>query len=224
MFVENFQSVDDYTNRPYFATFMRLIKYASYIVAVLLPGLYIGFVLFHPEYFPQALLKKIEESIKDTPLPLLLEVILIDFIYEVMREAGLRLPKALGHAVSIVGALVIGESAVSAGIIGSPTLIIVAVSAICSFVIPDLYPQITVLRLSFIVAGGILGAWGVVLLAVTVLIRMCSKSTLGVVYMSPITPFSFKNMRDVFVRLGWKKLSKHNANVQELKGGSLYEK
>lgn len=223
LFVENFQSVDDYTNRPYFATFVRLLKYLSYLIAILLPGMYIGLVIFHPDYFPEALLTKIQESIKDTPLPLMLEVLLIDFIYEIMREAGLRLPKSLGHAVSIVGGLVIGDTAVSAGIIGAPTLIVVAVSAICSFVIPDLYPQITVLRLSYIVTGGILGVWGVVLLSVVVLVSLCSKSTLGVIYFSPITPFSLKDMGDVFVRMGWKRLNKHNINVQTLKGGSLYE-
>lgn len=223
LFVENFQTFDDYTNRPYFASLLRLIKYFCYLISILLPGLYLGFVAFHPEYFPQALLNKIEESVKSTPLPLMLEVLMIEFIYEIMREAGLRLPKVLGHAVSIVGALVIGDCAISAGLIGAPTLIIVALSAISSYVIPNLYPQITILRLSFILVGGVLGVWGVVLLSLVVLINMCSKSTLGVIYMAPITPFSFANIRDVFVRVGWKKLTENNINVQHLKGGSEYE-
>lgn len=224
LFVENFQSVDDYSNRPYFAAITRILKYFSYFVSILFPGLYIAFVTFHPEYFPSDLLQNIQESIDHTPLPPLLEVLLIDFVYEIMREAGLRLPKVLGHAVSIVGALVIGDCAISAGLIGAPTLMAVAVAAICSYVIPDLYPQITVLRLSFIVIGGILGVWGIVMLSSVVLIYMCSKSTLGVVFVTPVTPFSKKNMRDVFIRLGWKKLSKYNMNVQNLKGGSVYEK
>lgn len=224
LFVENFQSVDDYSNRPYFATFIRILKYIAYLTAILLPGLYIGFVTFQPDYFPEEILKIIKEALKSTPLPLVLEVLMIIFIYEIMREAGLRLPKVLGHAVSIVGGLVIGESAVNAGLIGAPTLMVVAVSAISSYVIPDLYPQITILRLSFTVVGGIFGVWGIVLLSLIVIINMCSKSTLGVVYMSPITPFSLKRMRDVFVRLGWKTLSKDNMNIQNLKGGSIYEK
>lgn len=223
LFVENFQSVDDYSNRPYFATFIRLLKYISYLVSIFLPGIYIAMMNFHPEYFPQELYKNITKSISDTPLPLMLELLLINFIYEVMREAGLRLPKALGHAVSIVGALVIGDCAINAGIIGAPSLMIVATSAICSYVIPDLYPQITVLRVSFIIIGGIMGVWGIVLLSMIILVSMCSKSTLGVAYMSPIAPFSLKSMRDVFVRLGWKKLSQYTPNVQKLKGGSIYE-
>lgn len=224
LFVENFQSVDDYSNRPYFASIIRLLKYFSYLLSVFVPGIYIAFVKFHTDYFPEQLYKNIEKSISDTPLPLILEILMIDFLYEIMREAGLRLPKALGHAVSIVGALVIGDCAVSAGIIGAPSLISVAIAAICSYVIPDLYPQITVLRLTFIVVGGILGVWGIVLSSTVIIIFMCSKSTLGVAYMSPLSPFSGKSMRDVFVRMGWKRLSRYTANVQKLKGGSMYEK
>lgn len=224
LFVENFHSIDDYSNRPYFAAITRILKFTAYLTSIFLPGLYIAFVIFHPDYFPEVLIKNINKSISHTPLPLMLEVLLIDFLYEVMREAGLRLPKVLGHAVSIVGALVIGDCAVQAGIIGAPTLLVVAISVICSYVVPDLYPQITVMRLAFVFAGGITGVWGIVMLSCIVLIYMASKSTLGVVYISPITPFSKFNMRDVFVRLGWKKLSKHTMNVQNLKGGSVYEK
>ncbi len=224
LFVENFQSVDDYSNRPYFASIIRLLKYFSYLLSVFVPGIYIAFVKFHTDYFPEQLYKNIEKSISDTPLPLILEILMIDFLYEIMREAGLRLPKALGHAVSIVGALVIGDCAVSAGIIGAPSLISVAIAAICSYVVPDLYPQITVLRLTFIVVGGVLGVWGIVLSSTIIIIFMCSKSTLGVAYMSPLSPFSGKSMRDVFVRMGWKRLSQYTANVQKLKGGSMYEK
>ena len=224
LFVENFHSIDDYSNRPYFASITRILKFTAYLTSIFLPGLYIAFVIFHPDYFPEVLIKNINKSISHTPLPLMLEVLLIDFLYEVMREAGLRLPKVLGHAVSIVGALVIGDCAVQAGIIGAPTLLVVAISVICSYVVPDLYPQITVMRLAFVFAGGITGVWGIVMLSCIVLIYMASKSTLGVVYISPITPFSKFNMRDVFVRLGWKKLSKHTMNVQNLKGGSVYEK
>ena len=223
LFAENFQSVDDYSNRPYFATLTRMLKYISYFISILLPGLYIAFVTFHPEYFPKPLLKNIQESIENTPLPLPLEIIMIDFIYEIMREAGLRLPKVLGHAVSIVGALVIGDCAIQAGLIGAPSLMAVAAAAICSYVIPDLYPQVTILRLSFIAAGGLLGTWGIAMLCTVVTIYICSRSTLGVAFVSPITPFSKDYMRDVFVRMGWKRLSEYDMNVQKLEGGSVYE-
>lgn len=215
LFVEEFQSVDDYSNRPYYATFIRILKYIAFLTAVFLPGIYTGFARFHPEYFPTELLIKTSESLSLTPLSVTLEVILITFVYEVMREAGLRIPKPLGHAVSIVGALVIGESAVSAGIISSSTLMVVATAAICSYVTPPLYPAITVLRFVFVITGGIIGLWGIVLVGCVVLINMCAKTSVGVPYMSSLAPFSLRSMRDVFIRSTWKTLSKHTIKVQK---------
>ena len=214
LFVEEFQSVDDYSNRPYYTAFIRILKYISFIIAVFLPGIYTAFSMFHPEYFPTGLLVKTAESISQTPLPVILEVLLITFVYEIMREAGLRIPKPLGHAVSIVGALVIGDSAVSAGIISSSTLMVVATAAICSYVTSALYPPITLLRFIFIITGGIFGMWGIVLASSIVLINMCSKTSLGVPYMSSLAPFSFRRMRDVFIRANWKYLSRKTIKVQ----------
>ena len=102
---------------------------------------------FNPEVFPEELMNKIATAIATTPFPLMLEALVIHFIYEIMREAGLRLPKPLGHAVSIVGALVIGDTAISSGLIGATTLMVVALTAISSYVIPSLYEPIAILRL-----------------------------------------------------------------------------
>ncbi|MEG0230233.1 MAG: spore germination protein, partial [Oscillospiraceae bacterium] len=112
LFIENFQTMDDYTARPYFATFIRLLKYISFFISVLLPGAYVAVVSYHPELLPPSLLQIIAVSENTTPFPLVYEALIIHFVFEMMREAGLRLPRAVGHAVSIVGALVIGETAV----------------------------------------------------------------------------------------------------------------
>ena len=134
-----------------------------------------------------------------------------------MREAGLRLPKSLGHAVSIVGALVIGDTAVSAGLIVAPTLMIVAVTAIASYVIPNLYPQLYVLRILFIFAGGVLGIWGIVLLFCVLTVNVCGKSVLGVPYTMPVAPFSMFGMRDVAIRADWKILGKKRTLIKDIK-------
>lgn len=214
LFVEEFQGVDDYSNRTYYAAFIRTLKYLSFLVSVFLPALYTAFAQFHPEYFPTWILIKTAKSLSETPLPVTLEVLMITFVYEIMKEAGLRIPKSLGHAVSIVGALVIGDSAVGAGIISSSTLMVVATAAICSYVTSPLYPPITMLRFLLIIIGGVLGLWGLVLATSLVLISMCSKTSLGVPYLSSLSPFSLRTMRDVFVRAGWKKLGKHTIKVQ----------
>lgn len=214
LFVEEFQGVDDYSNRPYYATFIRILKYVSFFTAVFLPGIYTALAQFHPEYFPTWILIKTSESLAQTPLPVMLEVILITFVYEIMKEAGLRIPKSLGHAVSIVGALVIGESAVSAGIISSSTLMVVATAAICGYVNSPLYPSIMLLRFIYIIAGGLLGLWGILLATAVVLINMCDKTSLGIPYLSSLAPFSIRSMRDVFIRAPWKYLSKRTIKVQ----------
>ena len=220
LFVEEFQSVDDYSNRTYYAAFIRLMKYLSFFVSVFLPGLYVALAQFHPEYFPTWLLINTSESLAQTPFPVTAEVLAITVVYEIMKEAGLRIPKSLGHAVSIVGALVIGDSAVNAGIISASTLMVVATAAICGYVTsplypPILYPPIMMLRLLFIVVGGFTGLWGITLATAVVLIGMCAKTSLGVPYLSSLSPFSLRRMRDVFIRAGWRQLSKHTIRVQK---------
>ena len=215
LFVEEFQSVDDYSNRTYYAAFIRLMKYLSFFVSVFLPGLYVALAQFHPEYFPTWLLINTSESLAQTPFPVTIEVLAITVVYEIMKEAGLRIPKSLGHAVSIVGALVIGDSAVNAGIISASTLMVVATAAICGYVTSPLYPPIMMLRLMFIVVGGFTGLWGITLATAVVLIGMCAKTSLGVPYLSSLSPFSLRRMRDVFIRAGWKRLSKHTIRVQK---------
>ena len=215
LFVEEFQGIDDYSNRTYYASFIRLIKYLSFFIAVFLPALYVALAQFHPEYLPEPILIKTAESLSRTPLPVMPEVLLITFVYEMMKEAGLRIPKSLGHAVSIVGGLVVGESAVNAGIISASTLMVVATAAICSYVTSPLYPPITMLRVIFIITAGVAGLWGMVLVTAVVLISMCAKTSLGVPYMASLAPFSLRTMRDVFIRASWKKLGKHTIRVQK---------
>ena len=223
LFVEYFQTLDDYSERPYFATLTRWMKYLSFFIATLLPGLYVAVGTFHPELFPGELLNKIAKAVASTPFPLMIETLVIHFVYEIMREAGLRLPRPLGHAVSIVGGLVIGEAAVGAGLIGSPTLMVVALTAISSYVIPSLYEPTAILRMLFIFAGGFMGIWGIMLLLCAVLINICAKNNFGVPFSSPISPFSMFGMRDVIIRAGWKTLAKKENKVQTMPGANAGE-
>jgi spore germination protein KA len=218
LFVENFHTIDDYSSRPYFATLNRILKFLAFFVATLLPGLYVGLGTFNPELFPGELLNKIALSVGATPFSLMLETLTIHFIYEIMREAGLRLPQTLGHAVSIVGGLVIGDAAINSGLIGAPTLMVVALTAICSYVIPTLYEPIAILRFLFIIFGGLFGTWGIMILFSAVLINICSKSNFGIPFLSPISPFGAFGMRDTFIRASWRTLSKGRGNIQTMPG------
>lgn len=223
LFVEHFQSMDDYTQHPAYASFIRIIKYVSFFVSLFLPALYVAIGTHHAEMLPSVLLLSFINSDRATPFPLTIEALLIHFLFEIMREAGLRFPKSVGHAVSIVGALVIGESAVRAGLVGAPMVIIVALTSISAFVIPSLYGSIAILRFAFIVLGGGLGIYGIALGALLLLCSICSLNIKSIPYMAPITPFSLKAMRDVFIRSDWRVLSKKRFTVQNIVGSQIAE-
>lgn len=221
LFVENFQAMDDYTMPPYYASFLRILKYLAFFISLLLPGLYVAVGTHHPEMFPPVLLLSYLNADHTTPFPLTFEALLIHFMFEIMREAGLRFPRAAGHAVSIVGALVIGQAAVQAGLVGAPMVIIVALTAISSFILPTLYAPISILRFVFILLGGALGLYGILLGVTLLLCSICAIDVLGLPYTAPVSPLTFKALKDVVVRADWRQLWRSRFRVQNLKGSQL---
>ncbi len=217
LFIENFQTLDDYINRPYYATFMRSVRFLAFIISVFLPGVFVSIGLFHQEILPDDMLFNIVLMESNTLFTLTLEALIIHFIYETVREAGLRMPKSIGHAVSIVGALVIGDAAVTAGLIGAPMLIIVAMTAICSLVSSDLYQPIAVLRIAFIVLGGMAGLYGIIIGAAALIISLASMTDYGVPFLSPLSPFHKAFLRDSLVRFNTEKLGKRIFDINKLK-------
>lgn len=221
LFSDAFSSLDDYDNPPFYATFIRWLKYLSFLISVFLPGLYVAVGTYHQELIPTNLLYIVATSEATTPFNLLTEAILIHILYEIMREAGLRLPKSIGHAVSIIGAIVIGEATVTAGIIGAPMLVVVAVTAISSYVVYSLYESVAVLRIIFIVLGGIAGIYGIMLGVGMLFVNICVINPYGVPYSAPFSPLSVKSLGDTFIRQGWKKLAKRRVRVSELEGTDI---
>lgn len=218
LFVENFQSLDDYANRPAYATFTRCIKYICFFISTFLPGIYVAVVTHRPELVPDTMLIRIATEEAKTPLTILWELLLVNLLYEIMREAGLRAPKVFSQAVSIVGALVVGDTAVSSGLIGAPSLMIIALSAISGYAIPKLYEQLSLLRLAFLLMGGLVGPWGITFAGVFVLYNICSEISFGIPITSPVSPFSLKAMGDVLIRAPWKFLNRRKSEVQNMPG------
>lgn len=216
LFVEHFHSLDDYLKRPYYATFIRVLKLVSFLFSVFLPGLYVAVCTFHQEIIPETMIFGITGQESRTPLPVMFEALFIHLIYEIVREAGLRMPKSVGHAISIVGALVIGESAVTAGILSAPMLIVVGLTAVSSFVVSTLYEPVAVLRFAFIIVGGISGLYGIMLCFTAVLINAAAISPYGVPFTSPLSPTKLGAWRDLIVRASWKLMGKNRMEVNKL--------
>ena len=218
LFEEHFQSMDDYSYRPYYGSFIRLLKYFAFLLSIFLPGGYVAITSFSPEMLPDSLLFNIAASEQQTPFSMMTEALVIHLIYEIMREAGLRLPRPVGHAVSIIGALVIGDAAVKAGIIGSSMVMVVALTALSSFVVPSLYEPAAILKFVFILVGGTWGLFGISVGFVLLLTNLCALESLGVPIMAPLSPCAPADLRHGLWRTGWKKLGSFRLRIQDLPG------
>jgi spore germination protein KA len=189
LFADSFQTMDDYCQKPFYTVLQRILKYISFFLGVAFPGLYVALVTFHPEFFTLKLLLNLAVSEEATPYPLVVEIILLTVMFEIMREAGLRLPKPVGGTVSIVGGLIIGDAAVKSGIVSAPLLIVVGITATASFVIPNLYSALSVLRLIFILAGGLGGLFGISVCTFLLIANICATNEVGVAYGRPMVPY-----------------------------------
>jgi spore germination protein KA len=149
LFIEHFQSAEDYYGRPYDTSIIRLFRYLSTAFSILLPSLYVALTTFHQELIPTPLLFTMASAREGTPFPAVLEAGIMVVLFEILREAGVRLPNPVGQAISIVGALIIGESAVSAGLIGAPMVIVIALTAVSGFVVYSLSQPVAILGMSF---------------------------------------------------------------------------
>ena len=217
LFTDHFHTADDYLSGPFYAFFMRMLRFAAVLVAALLPGVFVAVCVFHPEIIPADIMFDIAKAESKTPFPLMAEALIIHLIYEAVREAGLRMPVAVGHAVSIVGALVIGDTAVTAGLIGAPMLIVVALTAVCSSVAVRLHEPVALMRFAFILIGGLTGLYGIMLFAGLLLTDLCAGAPFGVPYSAPLSPFVKQAQRDAVWRAGWRKLGQRITTMKEMK-------
>jgi spore germination protein KA len=213
VFADNFRTMDDYCEKPFYAAFSRWIKYISFLLAVLLPGLYTALVMFHPEVFPLKLLLNLAAAEVATPYPPVVEMILLMVLFEIMREAGVRLPRSVGGAVSIVGGLIIGDAAVKSGMVSQPLLIVVGMTATASFVLPSLYPAISVLRLIFILAGGFGGLFGIAVASMLLMFNIAAVDQYGTAFTAPLLPLRPHGLTDIFSRAGFRQLAKRHTTI-----------
>ncbi|MGM0900388.1 MAG: spore germination protein [Bacillota bacterium] len=209
-FFQMMSSPEDYYGRFIISTFTRLIRYLFLQIALLFPSIYIAVTTFHQELLPTNLLFSVAASREKVPFPALVEAFLMEITFEALREAGLRLPRPIGSTVSIVGALVIGQAAVEAGIVSAPLVIVVAVTGIASFMFPSysMTGSIRLLRFAIMLLAGTLGFYGILLGIFFILVHLVQLRSFGIPYLAPVAPFNFNNMKDVLIRVPWWKMNK----------------
>ena len=207
-FSEHFVSLDDYASGAVFAGMIRILKYLACLLSVFGPALYVMAVEFAPETIPIKLLARLAQAEAATPLPLVLEVLCITLLLEIVREAGLRAPKSIGHTVSLVGALILGETAVSAGIVSTPVLTMAAAATVATLAVPSLYEQSILFRFILILLAGTFGLPGVACGAVVLLSMACGTEPFGYNYLYPLVPPGRASWRDGVVRAIWSILGR----------------
>jgi spore germination protein KA len=203
IFVEYFQSADDYDNNYIYSSFNRLLRYAAFFLGTSVPALYVAVTTFHQELIPTSLLLSIATSRLGVPFPTVVEATIMLIGFGLLREAGVRLPQPVGQAVSIVGALVIGEAAVNARLISAPMVVVAATTIISSFIMPKMLGPFIILRMLFLFLAGFIGLYGYLFGIMGLFVYLMSMRSFGVPYTIGVGIINPSELKDTAVRAPW---------------------
>ena len=217
-FISFFQAAEDNYNQFDISSFIRVIRVLSFFLSLSLSALFIAVTTFHHELIPTSLLVSLAAQREGIPFPAFVEALLMELVFEILREAGVRMPRPIGSAVAIVGAIVIGESAVAAGLVSPAIVIVVSLSAISSFVSPyfAFSSAARLLRFLNMVMAATAGMFGIIFFMLALTIHLCSLTSMGKPYFTPLVTFHPDRLKDGILRypLWWTqtKLYKKWAN------------
>ncbi|MDQ0862240.1 spore germination protein KA [Bacillus sp. V2I10] len=211
IFTQFFQSAEDYYQRADIASLVRILRYLSFFIALLAPSLYIAITTFHHDLLPPQLLFSLAAQHEGVPFPALIEALIMEITFEILREAGIRMPRSVGQAVSIVGALVIGQAAVEAGIVSAVMVIVVAITAIASFVLPayNMGNSVRILRFGLMFMAASFGLFGIMLGLIGIVQHLCQLRSFGIPFMASFAPSIPSDKKDGLIRLPrWEMFSR----------------
>ena len=208
LLTEDLQSSEDYFTSPFVATSFRFLRCIALFVAILLPAFYVSAQLFKMQLLPLGLMLTIASSVRELPLSPSLEMFVVLLLLETLKEASIRMPKYVGMSLSVVGALVLGETAVSAGFLSTPAIIIVAFSGICLYTVPNFVETGSILRWLFLIVAGSVGPFGIVLLFAFLLYYLLSSDAFGTPMLAPFSPLVPRDLRDSVVKYDMLSLRK----------------
>ena len=206
MLVEDFQAADDYFVTPYKASMTRLLRGLALILSIFLPAFYVAAELFKLQLLPQGLLLTVAGSIQGISLSPSLEMILTLLVLEVLTEASIRMPKYVGLALSVVGALVLGDTAVNAGFLSTPAILIIALSGIWLYTVPDFIETTSVIRLVMLLFAGSIGTYGIVLFSAFLLYYLFSSESYGTPLLAPFSPMGGHDLKDSLIKYNMQEL------------------
>jgi spore germination protein KA len=197
---EDIQNSDDYYTNALGVSLRRFIRIVGACVSILLPGIYIAMQLYHYNIVPLKTVENLAKSVESVPFTPLVEILIILVLFEILYEASLRMPRHLGTATSLVGALVLGDTAVKAGLVSSPAVLVAALSGIMMYIIPNLAPQISLLRFFFVLLAGIMGLYGLVIGVIILVVYMCGLDSYGAPLLAPYAPYVKNDLKDGIIK------------------------
>jgi len=202
IFVEVFQSNEDYYDNFIYSSFVRILRWLCFFISTSISAIYVALVTFHQELIPTPLLISIYSARKGAPFPSIVEAMGMMIIFEILKEAGLRMPKHIGGAISIVGALVLGDAAVNARLVSAPIVIITAITGITSIMLPQVL-GIVEIRIIFLLLSSFLGLYGYIFGVMGLVLHMMSLRSFGIPYMINVPSFSTQDIKDTVIRAPW---------------------
>lgn len=206
LIIEYAQVNEDYYDHYLFGTFNRLLRIISFFLSTSVPAIYLALTTYHQEILPTPLLLSISGAREGVPFPTVFEAFAMLLVFEILREAGIRLPQPIGQTISIVGALVLGQAAVTARIISAPMVIIVAVTGLSSFLIPKMIGPIVLIRFTFLLLASVLGLYGYIFGVIGVLIHLTALRSFGIPYLEGIFTFKKIDLQDTLFRMPWSQM------------------
>jgi len=220
-FFSFFESTDDFNGRVLVGTFYRILRLFSFMIAIFLPAFYIAVVGFHSEILPFEISKQVKIAVQDIPYRPIVEALIVEVFIEVIREATIRLPAPIGPTIGIVGGLVIGDAIVKAGLVSNLMVVVVAMTAISSFVVPnvEMNTTIRIIRFPFMLAASLFGFFGIAIVTLILFIHMMNQSSLKQPYLSPVVPFDPSRFKNVFFRIPYYKNQKQQQTFTHGGGG-----
>ncbi|MDL2274017.1 spore germination protein [Oscillospiraceae bacterium OttesenSCG-928-G22] len=215
LFVENFQSSEDYYLHPVYTSFSRLLRMVGFFFSIVTPAIYISLVAFHHDILPPSLMMNIMSEREVVPLPAALEAVIMLLAFDILRETGVRMPSHVGQALGIVGALVIGQAAVEAKLIASPIIIVVAFTGITGLLIPRLSTVVITCRFFLLLLASSLGLLGVVAGLGVLLLHILNLNSFGVPEVTPLDMLQYQEVKDTFFRAPWPKMLTRTASISQ---------
>lgn len=203
LFIEYFQSNDDYYINYFFSSISRIIRIISFIFTISVPAVYLALTTFHEEILPTPLLLSISAARQGVAFPTIFELLILGLAFEILREAGMRLPTTIGEALSIVGALILGQAAVQARFVSAPMVIVAGFTAVTGLMIPSLSGAIIILRFIFVILATLIGFYGYIFGMIGLLIHLFQIRSFGVPYMTPLNSLNLQDLKDTVIRAPW---------------------